>query len=417
MKRIIALILCALMVFSLAACGGGSQAAPAPAENKTEAEKPAAAEPAAPAAAAPAAAEPTASGEPIVLGMLQPITGIFAEYGVGNKWSAERAVKEINANGGVAGRELVLKFDDEEGDPTVASSLAQKMLDDDSVLGLIGAFSTGCSTVVAGVIDGKMCQVSGSSSSTVYTDASDWAFSIFGYVATESRFMCRYLVKKYLGNPTVGIFRSDTDFAQSAYDVFVEQAAKDGVTIVHDERYNPEETDFSSMITKMMTYKPEVLVLMGTEGGYTLVNQLRSMGVDTQVCTYSKTSALLTSCAENCEGQLVMCRFDFNMDNEFERKFFEDFVAENGFEPVLQSCSCYDIVYMYKQVIEEIIAEGGELTRAAIRDKMKDIDYTGLTGHITFDESGMVTRGCYIYQVEDQKYVRRTDYSYIDQGY
>jgi branched-chain amino acid transport system substrate-binding protein len=358
-----------------------------------------------------------ADNTPIYIGMINSITGNYADFGVGNQWSANRAVEEINANGGVAGRRLELVFNDDEGDPTVSTTLAQKVVDDERILGLVGSFTTACSTVIAEVIDGKLCQVSGSSSSRVYTDTTDWAFSVFGLIETESRFMCRYVVYKYLGNPTVGALYSDTDFSHSSYDAFVDQAARDGVNIVDAISYSPTETDFSSIITKMQLSKPEVIVQFGTEGGINLINQIRSVGWDVPVCTFSKTANMLEQLGGNAEGQVVLSRWEFDMSNSFEAEFYNDFISDLGYEPLLQTASSYDIVYMYKQVIEELTAEGAPLTRQAVRDKIENIAFDGLTGHVVFDSGGMVERGCFIYQVENGEFVKKTDYDYIDRGY
>ena len=422
-KRLIVVILTLLMLVSLVACNGadttsgsGNSSAPAPSESSGDSGSSAA--PASPESPAnPAGSGSSGDEEPIYIGMINSITGSYADFGVGNKWSAERAVEEINASGGVAGRELILLFNDDEGDATVATTLAQKVVDDERILGLVGSFTTACSTVIAEVAAGKLCQVSGSSSSTVYTDTSDWAFSIYGLIATESRFMCRYVVNKYLGNPTVGIFYSDTDFSQSALTAFRDQAEKDGVTIVDAISYNPSEIDFSAVVTKMQLSNPEVLVLIGTEGGININNQVSSVGWDIMVCSYSKAANMIEQLGASAEGRIVLSRFEFNMNNAKEANFYNDYVAALGYEPLLQSASSYDAVYMYKQVIEELIAEGAPLTRQAVRDKIEVISYDGLTGLITFDEGGMIERGCYIFQVENQEFVQRTDYSYIDRGY
>ena len=404
LRKVLAILLCLLMTFTLASCGetesgtgnGGSSSSP-------DGSNP--------------PASPQGNTDPIYIGMINSITGDYADFGVGNKWSADRAVSEINAAGGIAGREVILVFDDDEGDATVATTLAQKMVDDEKILGLVGSFTTACSTVIAEVLRDKMCQISGSSSSTVYTDTSEWAFSIFGLLVTESRFMCRYVINTFLDNPTIGIMYSDTDFSHTALNAFQEQAQKDGVTIVDAISYGPSETDFSSMITKMQQSAPETLVLIGTEGGRNIINQVRSAGWDVQICSYSKSANLIEQLGDNADGLIVLSRFEFNQADDFEATFHKEYLDAMGYEPLLQSSASYDAVYMYKQVIEELVAEGAEVTRAAIRDKIAKIAYDGLTGHIEFDAGGMVDRGCFIFRVENGQFVQKSDYSYIDRGY
>ena len=101
MKKFVAMLLAAVMVLSLAACGGSS----APAETKA----PAAAD------AAPAAEAPAAEGAAtaIKIGMIGPLTGDAAVYGNAVANAAQIAVDEVNALGGL---QFELNCQDDEHD-------------------------------------------------------------------------------------------------------------------------------------------------------------------------------------------------------------------------------------------------------------------------------------------------------------
>ena len=94
MKKYLSILLVLSLILSLAACGGSKSEAPAPA----------------PAADAPAASD---SSEPIVIGSISPNTGGLAAYGIGITTGIELAVEEINAAGGILGRQVkVITTDD-----------------------------------------------------------------------------------------------------------------------------------------------------------------------------------------------------------------------------------------------------------------------------------------------------------------
>ena len=97
MKKHLSILLVLSLVLSLAACGGSKSEAPAPAAD------------------APAASD---SSEPIVIGSISPNTGGLAAYGIGITTGIELAVEEINAAGGILGRQVKVITTDDQGDPT-----------------------------------------------------------------------------------------------------------------------------------------------------------------------------------------------------------------------------------------------------------------------------------------------------------
>ena len=101
MKKLLSLVLAAMMVMSLAACGG---------------DKP---------ASTPAGTEGTK--ETLKIGGIGPLTGDYANYGISVKQGVEQAVKEINAAGGIAGQQLELSFQDSQGDPESARERGERL--------------------------------------------------------------------------------------------------------------------------------------------------------------------------------------------------------------------------------------------------------------------------------------------------
>ena len=79
-----------------------------------------------------------ATAEPIRIGLSTPITGSFAENGLGTEVAVNMAVEEINANGGINGRPLEIVVQDSKSDPTQAAQIATMFTEDASILAEIG---------------------------------------------------------------------------------------------------------------------------------------------------------------------------------------------------------------------------------------------------------------------------------------
>src|SRR6056297_2392611 len=82
-------------------------------------------------------------GDPIVLGFMGPLTGDYSIYGETSREGVDLALEEINAAGGVLGRELVLKPYDTKGDKTEAVNAYNRLRDNDGMVAFLGGTISG----------------------------------------------------------------------------------------------------------------------------------------------------------------------------------------------------------------------------------------------------------------------------------
>ena len=88
--------------------------------------------------------EASAEEKVIHLGGLAPLTGNYAEYGKGFKYSWEKTIQEINDAGGVNGYTFAIEVKDSQGDPVVSSTLATEFAEDDEIYAILGDFTSSC---------------------------------------------------------------------------------------------------------------------------------------------------------------------------------------------------------------------------------------------------------------------------------
>ena len=141
-KRIIALCSAVvLLVTALAACGDGGKTdeSTTTAAQKTSAE----------ADGGDTDKAPKADGEPVVLGGLAPLTGAVSVYGISCNNGTEMAVEEINAAGGIDGRQIEYHVLDEQGDVTEATNAYARLVSEYNIDALIGDVTSKPSISVA----------------------------------------------------------------------------------------------------------------------------------------------------------------------------------------------------------------------------------------------------------------------------
>lgn len=79
----------------------------------------------------------------IKLGGLAPLTGNYAEYGKGFQIGFQMAIDEINAKGGINGHKFEIEIKDTQGDAVVSSNMATNFAEDESVMAILGDFTSG----------------------------------------------------------------------------------------------------------------------------------------------------------------------------------------------------------------------------------------------------------------------------------
>ncbi len=93
------------------------------------------------------------AADPIRVGLSAPITGNYAEFGENFRYSAEMAVKAINAKGGVLGRPVEVVVMDSKGDPKEAALIAQKLVEDPAIVAEVGDFTSTCCLAAAPIYE------------------------------------------------------------------------------------------------------------------------------------------------------------------------------------------------------------------------------------------------------------------------
>lgn len=153
-KRVFAMLMAAVMAFSLVACG-----------NKTD----------------NGGGDAADTAETIKLGGVGPLTGGYANYGLSVQHGAELAAKEINAAGGVNGKQMEVNFQDSQGDPESAVAAYGKLMDWGMNVCLGGVLSGETASVVAAAKADDMFIMETTGSADKCIDGNDKAFRICFY--------------------------------------------------------------------------------------------------------------------------------------------------------------------------------------------------------------------------------------------
>ena len=366
-----------------------------------------------PAPAAPSAAEgkATEAKGSITIGCMAPLTGNWAEHGKGFQVAMTMAAEEINAAGGINGRELVLKFGDSEGDNAKATDVATAFADEKDIVAIMGGFSSGCCLSAAPVLeDYGIALTSPSASNIAFAKSNKYSFSIGGKSSEEAPFLLKIGAADIFKAKSVAIFGLNSDWGVSALAGAKAGAEEAGIEVLACEQYISGETDFSALITKVRAIKPDMIIILDQSPSI-LINQIRSAGIDTPIGIFgsSISQEVIDLCGENAEGCIVTGTYTATDGSDpVGTAFKEEFMKRAGFAPTIMATSAYVVTYMYAHALERC---GDNITRENFRDQLEAADEDTLIGHVVFDQDGNISLNYRIYQVTDGAW-KMVDYNY-----
>ena len=199
--------------------------------------------------------------EPYKIGAVFSVTGGGSFLGDPEKKTAKMIADEINRQGGINGHPLELIIEDDETDATKCNLSVKKLIKKDEAPVIIGPSTSGTSLAVVGVAEeAQVPLISCAASYKIVTpvESHRWIFKVAGSDSHVVEKMYDYMKAK--GIKKVAIMTVSDGFGASGREELLRLAGENGVTIVADERYGPQDTDLSAQMTKIRSTQPQAIV-------------------------------------------------------------------------------------------------------------------------------------------------------------
>lgn len=392
MKKILAVLLVAAMVFCFAACTAKTPATEDTTTPATEGTTTPAAD--------DGAEETTADAGTLVIGGIGPITGGAAVYGQSVKNGANLAVDEINAAGGINGMQIKFLFQDDEHNPEKAVS-AYNTLVDQGMQALIGTVTSApCTAVAAETVEDNMFQIT-PSGSAVDCVKFDNAFRICFSDPNQGAASAQYIFDNELASKVAVIYDSSDIYSSGIYETFVMRANELGLEIVDTEAFTSDsKTDFTVQINKIKESGAELVFLpFYYQEAALVLTQAQGVLEDVKYFGCDGLDGLIDQLGENvdlAEGVMLLTPFAADAEDELTQHFTSSYMDEFGGVPTQFAADAYDAVYTIKTAIEYAGISDASISASDLCDAlvaaMTEIEVEGVTGTMTWDASGEPTK-------------------------
>ncbi len=315
-------------------------------------------------------------GDTIKVGILHSLSGTMAISETSVRDAEVLAINEINAAGGVLGKQLVPVIEDGASSNATFSEKATKLLDSDGVACVFGCWTSASRKAVLPVFESK----NGLLWYPVQYEGMESSKNIFYVGAAPNQQIVPavdYLAENY--GPRIFLVGSDYVFPRTANSVIKAQAAAKGYEIV-GETYTPMgHTDYATIINKIRAAKPDfVFNTLNGDSNVSFFKQLKDSGItcdDVMTCSVSIAEEEVAGIgASYVEGHLVSWNYYQSTDTPENEKFVKAYKAAYGDTRVTDDPieAGYDAVYLWKAAVEAAGSTNVDKVRAA-------------AGGITFD--------------------------------
>ena len=328
---------------------------------------------------------------PYRIGVMESLTGPGETYGVMANQVKQMALDEINAAGGVNGRMLEFVVEDSQCSAQGAIAAYRKLTDVDGIKIILG---TSCSGAMLGAAplaeaDGTIL-FSGLASNPDIANAGDYIFrtqisDVQTGIDTGNTLWAD-------GIRTLATITESTDYAEGIRRTSVEQFEKRGGSVVAEERYSSDVTDFRTQLEKLFVASPDAMHIAPQSefSAGTIIKQARELGYTGPIYADTVTvGATSMEIAGDAATGLKAITADLDPANGKGQEVLANFRERYGYVVFpWHMGSAYDDVYItaecLKQTQDDQDADG-------FRDCLYDITWSGAIGdNYSFDELGEV---------------------------
>lgn len=341
-------------------------------------------------------------GDAIVIGEFASLTGKEANFGTSSHEGTQLAVEQINAAGGLLGKQVELRTEDNLSKAGESANIVNKLIAKDQVVAVLGEVASGRSLEGAPICQQNgIPMISPASTNPKVTETGDYVFRVCFIDPFQGTVMANF-AKNSLKVTKVAVFTDvKSDYSKGLAKFFKEGFSKTG-QIVSELDYSGGDKDFKAQLTTIKNANPEAIFVPGYYTDVALIRiQARQLGLNVPFLGGDgwEGADLLTIGKDAVEGDYFSTHYSPEAGSPKGKAFVEAYKARYaGKTPDAMAALGYDSA----MILAEAIKTSGSTEGAKIRDALAATkNFDAATGSITLNESRDAVKAAVILQVKD----------------
>ena len=347
------------------------------------------------------------AADPIRIGLVDETSGPQAEAGLLTLRGAQLAAEEINAAGGILGRQVQYTSSDTQSNPGVAKALAQKAVDDGAYVVMGPVFSGSILVSMDETRRAGIPNFTGGEAAAITEKGNPFIFRTSFTQTTAMPKVARYI--KTTGAKVVDIMWVNNDFGKGGRDMIIKALDAEGIKVGADISTDPGQVDFSSAVLKAKQSNGDALfVYTNEEESARALRELRKQGYAKPVIgeTVLTSQKVIELAGDAANGAIAHVGLTADAPLPTIKKFDAAFQKEYNTRSDHNGLKGYSGMYFVKVITERIGKTDGKAFADAMHGaKITVKDNPGVLMDVTFDNKGDLDRESFLTKVENGKQV------------
>ena len=358
----------------------------------------------------------SSSSKEIKIGLLNEMTGGNATIGTAAANGAKLAIKEINANGGLLGKQIKAVVADNKSEPSEAANAMTKLLTQDRVVAVTGTFSSSNAIAAASVAEANKSPylVAGATNPKVTVDektknVKKYIYRVCFIDPFQGTVAANFAAKDLKVKKAAMLVDNSSDYSKGLAEFFEAALKKEGGEIVANEAYLQKDTDFKATLTKIKSKGAEVLYVPGYyEEVGKIVKQAREMGITVPIIGadgWDSPKLVEIASVSALNNTYFTNHYSVEDTSPKAQAFVDSYTKEYGQKPEALAVLGYDAVY----VLADAIKRDNSTDSAKIIEELADTkDFPAISGVTTINKTHDADKNAVVIEMKDGKQVFKT---------
>src|SRR6266404_3909368 len=342
------------------------------------------------------------NADKVRIGVFMSLTGSTANFGISSTNGIKLAAEEVNAKGGINGKQIDILVQDDRSDASEAATIVTKFVTQDQVHAILGEVASSRSIAAAPIAqNAKIPMLTPSSTNPEVTKKGDYIFRSCFIDPVQGAAIAQFAAKT-LGKKRAGIMVDrKNDYSTGLEKVIAATFTKMGGEMVVTQSYQAGDQDFNAQITSIKGANPDVIFVPGYYGDVALfAKQARDKGVTVPLVGGDGWDAkqLYDIGGKALNGSYFTNHYSPYDTDPAVVKFVSDYKTLYGAIPDALAATAYDAA----RIMFDAIKRANSLEGKAIRDALAATkDFPGVTGVVTFNADRDAVKPIVMIEIKD----------------
>ncbi len=346
---------------------------------------------------------PGGGGNTILVGEFASLTGKEATFGISSHEGTLLAIEELNAAGGVLGKQFELRTEDDQSKAGEPANVVNKLISKDGVVAILGEVASSRSLEAAPICQqNKIPMISPASTNPKVTETGDYIFRVCFIDPFQGTVMANFATHTLKAKKVAVFTDVKSDYSKGLAKFFKEGFTKAGGTIAAELDFNGGDKDFKAQLTAIKSATPDAVFIPGYYTDVALICiQAKQLGLNVPLFGGDgwESDTLLQIGKDAVEGHYFSTHYASDAASPKVTAFVAAYKKRfNGKVPDAMAALGYDSAMF----LADAIKRAGTTDSAKLRDALASTkEFDAVTGKMTMNAQRDAVKAAVILQVKD----------------